>query len=192
MTTDRKPAELNAILADTRALGFGLSSDELTGRLLRTLAASKPGGHVLEIGTGTGHGTAWLLDGMDAAATLDSVDSSAQHSAVARRHLGHDPRVTFHVQEGAALLQDFADQGRRFDLIFADTYPGKFTHRDVALGLLAHGGLYVVDDLLPGPTWPAGHAPQVQAFLADLEARPILRLTRLDWSTGLLIAALAE
>jgi predicted O-methyltransferase YrrM len=46
------------IQADSRLLKFALSSDVYTGCLLATLAASKPNGNLLEIGTGTGHGTA--------------------------------------------------------------------------------------------------------------------------------------
>jgi predicted O-methyltransferase YrrM len=41
-------------------LDFGMASDPLTGALLATLAASKPGGRFLELGTGTGGATAWL------------------------------------------------------------------------------------------------------------------------------------
>lgn len=41
-----------------------------------------------------------------------------------------------------------------FDLIFADAWPGKFSHLDEALSLLSPGGFYVIDDLSrsrPGP-----------------------------------------
>ena len=44
------------------------------GALLRALVASKPGGRFLELGSGTVHGTACLLSGMDAASHLDTVD----------------------------------------------------------------------------------------------------------------------
>jgi len=43
--------------------------------MLRTLAASKPGGRFLELGTGTGIATAWLLEGMDERSTLISIDN---------------------------------------------------------------------------------------------------------------------
>jgi predicted O-methyltransferase YrrM len=35
-------------------VGFTMASDAWTGALLRTLAAAKPGGSLLELGTGTG------------------------------------------------------------------------------------------------------------------------------------------
>ena len=40
----------------------------------------------------------------------------------------------------------------RFDLIYADAWPGKFTHLDRALSLLTRGGIYFIDDLLPQPS----------------------------------------
>ena len=85
-SSQARPTALAAIERDTQAIGFSMASDGLTGSLLRTLAASKPGGALLEVGTGTGMGTAWLLDGMDETARLTTVDSSADHTAVARRH----------------------------------------------------------------------------------------------------------
>jgi predicted O-methyltransferase YrrM len=184
-----EPADLAALEAAAASLGFSMSSDRLTGALLRTLAASKPGGRLLELGTGAGLGTAWLLDGMDPAATLLTVDQDARVSGAAQRRLGADPRVTFQVGDGGALLETLTTEQRRFDLIFADTWPGKFTHLELALDLLAHGGLYLVDDLHPQATWPPDHAPKVPALMAALEQRQDLRLTRLHWSTGLILAA---
>ena len=76
-TTDirQQPGALGGILGDTEALGFNMTSEPKVGALLAVLAASKPGGRLLELGTGTGHGTAWLLSGMDAGSTLDTVDT---------------------------------------------------------------------------------------------------------------------
>ena len=84
----RAPELLQAILSETAALGFDVSASEpKTGALLAALAASKPGGRLLELGTGTGVGTAWLLSGMDADARLDTVDVDEQATAIARRYL---------------------------------------------------------------------------------------------------------
>jgi predicted O-methyltransferase YrrM len=81
----RPPQPLREIEADTDAVGFTMKSDHATGSLLRTLAASKPGGALLELGTGTGVATAWILDGMDARASLVSVDNDPQVVALAPR-----------------------------------------------------------------------------------------------------------
>ena len=181
----RLPSTLEAIRVDTERIGFALASEPKTGALLRACAASKPGGRVLELGTGTGVGTAWLLDGMDAAARLISVDSDPQVQDVAKRHLAQDPRVTFHLGDGGAFLEQRRDT--RFDLIYADAWPGKFTHLDLALSLLAAGGIYFIDDLLPQPNWPAGHAAKVAPLIANLESRHGFVATKLPWASGLMI-----
>jgi predicted O-methyltransferase YrrM len=179
------PALLDQICRDTEALGFTLASEPKTGSLLRTLAASKPGAQFLELGTGTGVGTAWLLAGMDAGSRLISVDSDAKVLEVARRHLSYDPRVTFHLADGRAFLEQAAPQ--QFDFIYADAWPGKFTHLDRALSLLRVGGIYFVDDLLPQASWPDGHAPKVPALITDLEHWRGFVTTKLAWASGLMI-----
>jgi predicted O-methyltransferase YrrM len=179
------PPALGPIERDTRALSFTMASDYHTGALLRTLAASKPGGRLLELGTGTGLATAWLLAGMDAAARLITVDTEPALVEVARRHLGGDGRVTFLVRDGAEYL-DTADGGP-FDLIFADAWPGKYDHLDRALALLKAGGFYVVDDMLPQANWPDGHAAHARRLVAELEGRRDIVLTKLGWSTGLIV-----
>ena len=162
-----------------------MASEPKTGSLLRTLAASKPGGHFLELGTGTGIGTAWLLAGMDTGSRLDSVDRDAAVLEVARRHLGNDPRVTFHVAEGGAFLEQARQQ--QYDFIYADAWPGKFSHLGLALSLLRVGGIYFVDDLLPQPNWPEGHAPKVPVLIGELERQQGFVATKLAWASGLMI-----
>jgi predicted O-methyltransferase YrrM len=184
----RHPPALAEIERETASLGFRMGSDARTGSLLRTLAASKPGGRLLELGTGTGLATAWLLDGMDASSTLVSVDVDPAVVDVARRHLGRDPRVRFVVSDGGAHLDELAAEGARFDLVFADAWPGKYDHLERALGLAAPGGFYVVDDMLPQPSWPPDHAPRAEALARHLAERPDLAVAALDWSTGLILA----
>ena len=179
------PALLGAILSDTRALGFTMASEPQTGALLRSLAASKPKGNFLELGTGTGVGTAWLLAGMDAESRLVTVDIDAAAARIAQRHLGHDSRVTFHIMDGADFLQ--SAPSNQFDLIYADAWPGKFSLLESALSLLRIGGIYFVDDLLPQASWPEGHAPRVPALIAELRRRPGFVSTALAWSSGLLL-----
>jgi predicted O-methyltransferase YrrM len=181
----RSPEAASGILADTEALGFVMASESKVGALLAALAASKPGGRLLELGTGTGHGTAWLLTGMDPGATLDTVDNDPAVVGVARRHLGGDRRVTFHVADGAAFIRQSAT--RVYDLIYADAWPGKFSQLDDALALLKPGGIYFIDDLLPQPNWPEGHAPKVPVLIDEIERREGFVTVRLAWGSGLML-----
>ena len=169
------------------AIGFKLASESLTGSLLRTLAASKPGGSFLELGTGTGIGTAWLLAGMDPTSNLISVENDKKFIEVALRFLSGDPRVTFRNEDAAQLINGLP--ARSFDLVFADTWAGKYTHLNEALELLKLGGIYVIDDMLPQPTWPEDHPPKVERLIADLENRSELTITKINWASGLIIAA---
>jgi predicted O-methyltransferase YrrM len=166
-----------------------MASDHSTGSLLRTMATTKPGGMLLELGTGTGLATAWLLDGMDARAKLLTMDNDEAVMNVAKQYLADDPRVTFYAMDGDAFLQSLLAEQQTFDLIFADTWPGKFWLLAETLSLLKPGGLYVIDDLLPQPNWPEGHAINVEQLLATLEQDTDLHITKLNWSTGLVIAA---
>lgn len=186
MTTVTPPPALAQIQADTAALGFPMASEPEVGALLRTLAASKPGGVVLELGTGTGLATAWLLAGMDATARLITVDDDRAVVAVARRHLGDDPRTRFLIADAAAIFDALAPAS--VDLIFADTWAGKYTHLDAALRLLKPGGLYVIDDMLPQPNWPEGHAVKVAQLIADLAVRTDLVVAQLAWASGVIVA----
>lgn len=71
------PPAYAAIISATMDTTFSMSSDVLTCSLLRTLAGAKPGGNFLELGTGTGLSTAWILDGMDKDAKLVTIDNAS-------------------------------------------------------------------------------------------------------------------
>jgi predicted O-methyltransferase YrrM len=181
------PAKLREILDRTATLGFTMPSEPRTGALLRTLAATKPGGRLLELGTGTGLSAAWLLDGMDRDTRLTTVDVDPQWQAVARDVLGGDPRLVIVTDDAANFLRQQASAS--FDLIFADAMPGKYELLDEALELLRPGGLFMVDDMLPQDNWPKGHAAKVPQLLAELAARPDFHMVSLAWSSGIVLVA---
>jgi predicted O-methyltransferase YrrM len=187
--TAKFPPALAGILAESKAIGFGMASEPKVGALLATLAASKPGGRFLELGTGTGHGTAWLLSGMDETSHLDTVDVDETVSRIARRHLEPDPRVTFHRVDAAEFVENCLPGW--YDLIYADAWPGKYTHLDQTLSLLRVGGFYVVDDLLPQANWPGGHAANVPRLVEALDLRPGFTSVRLEWASGLMLVVRA-
>ncbi len=109
-----EPAPISTIWAATRSAGFSMASDPLTCSLLRTLAASKPGGRLLELGSGTGLSTAWLLDGMDASAHLTTMDHDENLLSIVRDQLGHDQRLTIVCANGDEFLGSL--KGQQFDL----------------------------------------------------------------------------
>ena len=181
----KPPASLKQIEARSKHLDFGMASDPRTCALLAALAASKPGGHFLELGTGTGIATAWLLSGMDHASTLISVDVHSEFQAVARSVLGHDSRLTLVLEDGIQYLNK--QPPRSFDFIFADAMPGKYESLDQALALVKPGGFYVIDDMLPQPNWPEGHDVKAAALVQRLSSETEFQVAPLSWSTGIIL-----
>lgn len=181
-----EPPVLAALLAQTAEINFTMASEPKTGALLRVLAASKPAGRMLELGTGTGVGTAWLLAGMDAASRLTTVDTDPKTQNIARNALGADPRLTFVLEDALDYLRRQPPAG--FDLVFADALRGKFDGLDEALAVVKSGGFYVIDDLLPQPNWPEGHAERIDPLIERMAGHPQFQVVPILWASGLLIA----
>ncbi|MEP6584971.1 MAG: class I SAM-dependent methyltransferase [Ginsengibacter sp.] len=169
----------------TRQCGFTMASDVLTCSLLRTLAASKPSSMFLELGTGTGLSTSWILDGMDSASSIVSIDNDPAFLEIAQRFLGNDRRLHLITIDGGKWIEE--NKGEKFDYIFADTWHGKYLMLDEVLSMLRKGGLYIIDDMLPQPNWPQGHQEKATRLIEDLELRNDLTITKQAWATGIVI-----
>jgi predicted O-methyltransferase YrrM len=179
------PGGYNEIIEETGKLSFNMNSDLYTGSLLKTLAASKKSGRILELGTGGGLATSWILEGMDTESRLVTVENNAALMEVARQLLP-DPRIDFVLTDGYDWLKTYS--GEKFDMIFADAMPGKYDLFEETFALLRPGGFYIIDDMLPQPNWPLGHADKADAFMTMLGKRRDLLLTKMNWSTGIIIA----
>jgi predicted O-methyltransferase YrrM len=182
----RSPSQLARIKERTTALQFSMASEPLVGACLRLLAASKPGGRFLELGTGTGVATSWLLEGMDIGSTLISVDNDGEVQRVANDSLGDDGRLTLVKSGGLEFLRD--QTAESFDFVFADAMPGKYEGLDSALAVVKLGGFYVIDDMLPQPNWPNGHADKVPVLIDKLAANHSFEMLPLVWASGVVVA----
>ena len=170
----------------SREIGFKMPSDMFVGILLKTLISSKPGGRFLELGTGIGLSLSWMIDGMDVDSTLITVDNDLELSTIAKQYFGGDKRVDVVCKDGTEWIKNY--RGAKFDLIFADAWPGKYSETDEMLDLVKVGGFYVIDDMMAQPNWPEGHQANVDVLLNYLEKRNDFVLTKLNWSTGLILA----
>ena len=179
------PNGYEEVFEETNKIKFNQLSDLKVGSLLSTLSASKPKGVFLELGTGSGLSTMWILQGMDNDSTLRTIDSDKSLLNIAKQHLGSDERVEFILGNGEDLILN--TEKNTIDFIFADTWPGKYNHLDETLSLLKVGGIYIIDDMLPQDNWPDGHSDKVSTLVKDLENRNDFLLTKLCWSTGIII-----
>lgn len=169
----------------TKASGFDMASDALTCSLLRTLAATKPSGNFLELGTGAGLSTSWILNGMDQKSTLTSIDVEDKFLDIANKYLGNDSRLTLVLTDSGEWIEKNKD--KKFDYIFADTWHGKYLLLNEAIEMLNTGGLYIIDDMLPQPNWPEGHQEKAIRLIKELESHEDLYLTKQVWATGIVI-----
>lgn len=180
------PPILHQIVAKTDELGFNMSSEPRTGAFLRALAAAKPSGKFLELGTGTGIATAWLLAGMDRDSNLISVDTDPRIQNVAKEFLGNDARLSLLLEDGLHFLQ--RQQPGNYDFVFADAMPGKYEGLEDCLRVVKTGGFYVIDDMLPQSNWPDGHAAKVPVLIRALADRRDFTMVPVSWTSGLVVA----
>ncbi len=182
----QKPSVYDALLAKSGEIGFTMGSDIGFGNLLKTLVASKTKGNFLELGTGTGLSLACIVAGMDTDSRVISLDNDAALVELVSTYFAEDQRVTIICEDAAVWIEN--NQRKRFDLIFADAWPGKFSQQNEVIALLKPGGFYVVDDLLPQFNWPQGHEVNVENFTRALAERKDMEVVNMDWSTGITIA----
>jgi predicted O-methyltransferase YrrM len=123
---------------------------------------------------------------MDSRAELISVDNDPDFLNIAKLYL-KDSRLSLINQDAGEWIQNNRDL--RFDLIFADTWHGKYLMLEEVLGMLNPGGLYILDDMSPQPNWPDGHQEKALRLIDELDKHTDLNLTRQCWATGIIIAS---
>ncbi len=122
----------------------------------------------------------------DAGSSLISVDTDARVQDVARSFLGDDKRLTLILEDGLEFLNQQAAES--FDFVFADALPGKYEGLPDGLRVVKPGGFYLIDDMLPQPNWPEGHALKVPVLLEALAANKGFSMAPLAWATGVVVA----
>lgn len=156
------PALVERATTAAEATTFPASCAPDVGRFLAVLAGGVPhGGAILEIGTGAGIGTAWLVSGLDGRndATLDTIEVDRERSELTAA-FGWPEWTRFH--QGDAL--DVLPRLGQFDLVFADAEGGKWYGLEQTLDAVRPGGLLVVDDMTP----PHEGSEQHRAMTAEV------------------------
>jgi predicted O-methyltransferase YrrM len=181
------PALVAAADSRARSAGFPRSCEPAVGRLLSVLAAHLPAGaRVLELGTGAGVGTAWIVSGLlprtDVAVT--TVEKDPQTAALAAQ--GDWPGFVS-LRHGDAL--EVLAEGCTFALIFADAQGGKSEGLDKTIAALNPHGLLVVDDMTPTPDWTRELRARQDWVRWTLFSSPLLTSVELSHGSGVILAA---
>ncbi len=146
------PDLVQRAVSNARELGFPLCVHPGTGALLAVLAAGVGDGLVVETGTGTGAGLAWMVTAASPETRFISVEFDADRAAAAAELFGSHPNVT--VIEGDAADLWYA---HRPDLLVLDGGGGAGKQGDEPIDVrraLADRGTVTVDDLAPTDSWP--------------------------------------
>lgn len=171
MAERRVPARVVAAERIASEAGFHKSCLPEVGRLLRLAAAAKPCGVVAESGTGAGVGTAWLHSGLGAGAQLVTVERDEELARRAAGVFADDERVKVLVGDWRLL-----ERCAPFDVFFCDG-GGKRDDPEGVVGLLAPGGLLVLDDFTPSPSWPPRFGGEVDELRLFYLTHPALDAT---------------
>ncbi len=194
--TDRPvPESVAAARQRAQAAGFELSSEAEVGQLLAALAAAVPeNGRILELGTGVGHGLAWIVEGLGARDDVEvvTVELDADTQAVARQ-ADWPGYATFVLGDGS----DAVGEPESFDLVFPDAPGGKLTNLAGTIAALRPGGVLLVDDMdLDRHTEPFVRddgttfdlRPALVEVRATLMDHPDLVCAELDCASGVIVA----
>lgn len=157
-----------------RELGFDPSCAPEVGRLLHVLACARGRGRVAEIGTGAGVGAAWLVSALAPGVPFFTAAGDPSHADAAATLFRDDPNVHVLAGDWRRTLPAEAP----FDLLFVAAAKHLRPREDgeLAIGLLAPGGLAVLDDL----------SPPVREVWLD---HPALAAIELGLATGFVILA---
>jgi len=181
-----EPPLVKAAVDRARLAGFPFSCDPVVGRLLAVLAAHLPGeARVLELGTGTGVGTTWIVSGLlpRTDVTVLTVENDRETAALAA---GGDWPSFVELRHGDAL--EVVAQGGTFDLIFADAPAGKWHGLDRTIAALGPHGMLIVDDMTPQPDWTDSQRDAQEQVRRTLLAAPELTSVELAHGSGVILS----
>ncbi|MGO9077990.1 MAG: O-methyltransferase [Streptosporangiaceae bacterium] len=181
------PALVAAATQQARSADFQFSCEPGTGQLLAVLAAHLPArARVLELGTGTGVGTAWIVSALlpRTDVTVTTVEKDPQTATLAAQ--GDWPKFV-DLRHGDAL--DLLPGLGTFDLIFADAQGGKWEGLSRTIAALNPHGLLAVDDMTPAPDWTSEQRARQDEVRRTLLTSPLLTSVELDHGSGVILSA---
>lgn len=181
----------DAIKVAARARGVEIGTRDVSqgaGAYLSFLAQLLKAQSVVEVGTGSGVGSLWLLDGMLKSGTLTSIDDEMEHSSIAKTAFAEAEiapsrfrLITNPVMEVMTKLTD-----RAYDLVIYRHDPEDLTYAiSEAQRILRSGGVFVIDNFFGGSkvSDPAQRDPKTVALR---EAGKALKADSESWAISLI------
>lgn len=179
------------VLVKARARGVEVGAKNIssgTGAFLHFLAHLISAQSVVEVGTGSGVGSIWLLRGMIENGTLTSIDSEAEHARISKIAFAEadiSPQrfrlITNPVMDVMSKLTD-----RAYDLVVLRNEPEDLSFAiDESHRILRTGGVLAIDNFFGGGkvSDPAQRDPRT---IALREAGKSIRLASTTWVASLI------
>jgi predicted O-methyltransferase YrrM len=181
----------DAVKIAARARGHELGAIDAsqgTGAYLRHLAHQLNAQSVVEIGTGSGVGSLWLLEGMIASGTLTSIDDEMEHTAIAKLAMTDaevaQSRYRFITNSVMDVMTKLTD--RAYDLVVYRHNPEDLAFAiSEAHRILRSGGVFVIDNFYGGSKVqdPAQRDPKT---IALREAGKMIKADSDSWVSALI------
>jgi predicted O-methyltransferase YrrM len=181
----------DAVKTAARARGLELGVIDVTqgtGAYLRHLAHQLSAQSVVEIGTGSGVGALWLLEGMMSSGTLTSIDDEMEHTNIAKMALTDadiaQPRFRLITNSVMDVMTKLTD--RAYDLVVFRHNPEDLSFAiSEAHRVLRSGGVFVIDNFFGGSKVqdPAQRDPKT---IALREAGKSIKADTEAWVTTLI------
>lgn len=167
-----------------------------TGRVLQLLARISRARSIVEIGTGAGVSTTYMLRGMGDAGVVTTIDVEPEHHKAARRTLvagGFAPeRARLITGRALEVLPRLTDAG--YDMVLIDARKVEYPqYLEQALRLLKEGGILAIDNSLwhgrvPDPAQRDEDTTAVRQTLKAVRQDESLEPMLLPTGDGLLVA----
>lgn len=181
------PAAVTAAVARAEAADFSLSCEPDVGRLLAALVAAAPqGGRILEMGTGVGAGTAWIVEGAGRRSDLEvvSIEMDPATQAIAA---GASWPPWVKLLQGD-VLHHLPRLGQ-FDVIFADAQGGKWEGLEQTIAAVRSRGVLLVDDMAELDWWSDEQRRNQEQVRQTLLNHPELIAVELAAASGIILSA---
>lgn len=181
----------DAIKIAARARGVEIGVTDVSqgaGAYLRHLAHLLNAQSVVEVGTGSGVGSLWLLEGMIASGTLTSIDDEMEHSTIAKMAFGDagiaQSRYRLITNSVTDVMTKLTD--RAYDLVIFRHNPEDLSFAiSEAHRILRSGGVFVIDNFFGGSKVhdPAQRDPKT---IALRDAGKLIKNDSESWVTSLI------
>lgn len=181
----------NPVKAAARARGVEVGTVDVTpgtGAYLRYLAHQLSAQSVVEVGTGSGVGSLWLLEGIINSGTLTSIDDEMEHSAIAKLAFADAdiPQSRYRLITNSVMDVMTKLTDRAYDLVVYRHNP-----EDLAFAIseshrvLRSGGTLVIDNFF-GAAKVQDPAQRDDKTIALREAGKLIKADTNSWMSALI------